>query len=177
MSTDPLAKVRSWLDPSIPPPARLPGYYDHQRTRRYPLDRAISNLAAVVARAEALHGDATVPFLVSELYLFGSVLRASPTVGDLDLFAVVQRRSGVDLETVQAWLWRHGEGGPSVMGWRSMDEAALRRLRQRQAIIRFCVHDPRTYGWAHRQVWPDLGPVKPCDPALVARFAEPEPGV
>jgi hypothetical protein len=139
--------VRRFVDPSLPVPELKPGYHVYKGKRRYRLDSALATLAKVIERAKAINADRSLPFLVNEILLFGSVLRGQAMVGDLDLYCTVRLRDSFSFESAQKWLWRRGEGGPPIVGFRSIELAALRRLRARSPTVSFCHNDPRKLGW------------------------------
>lgn len=74
-------------------------------------------------------------------------------VGDLDLYCIVRLRDRFSFESAQKWLWRRREGGPPIVGFRSIELAALRTLRARSPTISFCSNDPRLLGWPCREVF------------------------
>jgi len=55
------------------------------KSRRYPLATAQEQLRRFLDRVEAHNADPTNPFLVDQVWLFGSTLREEDTVGDIDL--------------------------------------------------------------------------------------------
>ena len=109
-AADHLALRQSMIDPDIPPPVKQPGHYSHPRHRKVRLEAGLRALAQVLERAEALNLDASLPFAIGELILFGSVLRGADPIGDLDLFATVWSRPAIDHDAMQEWLWQHREG-------------------------------------------------------------------
>lgn len=78
MKSDQLAEiVHRFLDLSLPPPELKPSYYVHEGKRRYRLNSALATLAKVIEQAKAINADRSLPFVVDEIVLFGSVLRGA----------------------------------------------------------------------------------------------------
>lgn len=141
------------LDPSIPEPERREGFYQHHRGRRYKLGTALKALKALLERAGQINDDATLPFMVERIDLFGSVLRAKPDVGDLDLYVTLALREGWDYERGRAWCKACGEGRLGRTPYYSWQDAALRRLKARNPVVKFSADDPAKHGFPFRTVF------------------------
>jgi predicted nucleotidyltransferase len=101
-------------------------------TRRAPLAKAKALLSEFLARVHSLNNDKDAVCYVQEVWLFGSVLRGTETVGDIDLALVTERRTQFQ-----------GEAGYKKM------QAHLKRV----LANRDDAPQPRAFPWWSAEVW------------------------
>lgn len=138
------------LNPELPEPE----FNKQQGLRRYSLKTALIALREIVGQIQFHNTALEYPWLVDELLLFGSVHRAAPKVGDLDLYVSAELRSGWSgrqaldwcRHKYPAWYFKTGTGRYS---W---EYHLLKDLRAGRKVVSFCKHSPRILGWPHVSV-------------------------
>jgi predicted nucleotidyltransferase len=172
MSTDALAERLALPEPEVAAMVRQladAGYLEHQDAtwpestdewtttvsggaltmasflRPMPRARADKLLAGVLERAEVYNADATKPYLITEITVFGSYLRPDVTeLGDLDLAVKSAPRepSSRFSETVVAYARASGRQFSSFMDELAWAEVELRQvLRNRSGYINVHTED------------------------------------
>lgn len=135
------------LNPELPEPP----IYKSKGLRRYMLKTALVALREVVEKIQFHNASPQYPWRIEELLLFGSVYRAAPRVGDLDLHLIGRLRAGWNGCQALDWcrdkypVW-YSKTGTGRYSW---EYHLLKDLQSGRKLVRFCSQSPREMEWPY----------------------------
>ena len=135
------------LNPELP----APEHNKEKRKQQFRLAIALTHLGELVSRIKVHNADPDRPWTIHELRLFGSVLRAEPMVGGVDVYLVHSLRPGWSSGRAVRWCINHY---PSWYFRTAKDKTwwhihLLRQLQGGSHLIKFSNRDPKAQNWPH----------------------------